>query len=72
MRINLLGFVLIQADESVQDIIASQSIIFTTFVIREVVLHRAGRKLLLETIDFVQEKNNGGLDKPSGVANRVE
>lgn len=46
--------------------------IVRTFVVREVVLHRAHGKLLLEPIDLVQEQNYAGLDEPPGIANAVE
>lgn len=72
MSINLLGLVLIQTDESVQDVVAGQGIVITTFVVREVVLHWADWELLLETINLVQEQNYRGLDEPSRVANGVE
>jgi len=72
MCVNLFCLVLVQTNESVQNVIAGHSVIFSTFVIREVVLHWADRQLLLETIDLVQEKNYRGLDKPSGIADRVK
>lgn len=68
VRVNLLRLVLVQADESVQDVVARGRIIITTLVIGEVVLHRADRQLLLESVDLVEEENDGGLDEPSGVA----
>ena len=43
-----------------------------TFVVGEVVLHRAHRKLLLESIDLVQEKDDGRLHEPPRVADGVE
>jgi hypothetical protein len=43
-----------------------------TFVIREVVLHRAYWQLLLETIDLVEEEDDGRLDEPSRVADGIE
>jgi hypothetical protein len=70
--VNLLGFVLVQADEPVQDVIASQGVVFAAFVIREVVLHGAGWQLLLKSIDLVQEQNDGSLDEPPGIANRIK
>ena len=63
---------LIQADKSVQDIVAGQCIIITTLVVRKVILHWAHWELLLETIDLVQEQNYRRLDEPSRVANRIE
>lgn len=72
MGIDLLGLVLIQTDESVEDIITSQSIIVTTLVIREVVLHGADGELGLETINLVQEQDNRGLDEPSRIADGIE
>jgi len=58
MGVDLLGFVLVQAYESIQDIVAGQIIIITTFVVREVVLHWADWELLLEAIDLVQEQDD--------------
>lgn len=72
MRVDLLRLVLIQAHESVEDIVASGGIVVTTFVIREVVLHWADRQLLLESVDLVEEQNNRRLDEPPRVANGVE
>lgn len=69
MRVDLLCLVLVQADESVKDVVACRRIVITTLVIGEVVLHRADRQLLLESVDLVEEENDGGLDEPSGVAN---
>jgi hypothetical protein len=43
-----------------------------TFIVGEVVLHRAHWELLLESVDLVQEKNDAGLDKPPGVADAVK
>jgi len=70
--VDLLGLVLVQADESVEDVVAGQSIVVTTFEVREVVLHGADWELLLESIDLVQEEDDGGLDEPAGVADRIE
>jgi hypothetical protein len=72
MGVDLLGLVLVQADESVQDVVAGQCVIITTFVVGEVVLHWTDWELLLEAIDLVQEENDRGLDKPSGIANGIE
>lgn len=72
MGIYLLGFVLVQADESVQDIVASQRIIVSSLVIWEVVLHWADWQLLLKSIDLVQEQDNRGLDEPSRVADGIK
>lgn len=72
MSVDLLGFMLVQAHKTVQDVVACSSIIRTALVIREIVLHGADRKLLLEAIDLVQEEDDAGLDKPSGVADAVE
>jgi len=70
--IDLLLLGLVQRDESVEDVVTSSRVIGTTFIVGEVVLHRADGQLLLESIDLVEEKNDGGLDEPPGVANRVE
>lgn len=42
------------------------------FIIREIVLHGGDREFLLKPVDFVQEQDDRGLDKPSGVADRVK
>lgn len=72
MRVDLLGLVLVQTDEAVEDIVASGGVVIATLVIGEVVLHRADGQLLLEPIDLVEEKNDRCLDKPPGVADGVE
>uniref|UniRef100_A0A1Y1LSX1 Uncharacterized protein n=1 Tax=Photinus pyralis TaxID=7054 RepID=A0A1Y1LSX1_PHOPY len=41
VSINLLGLMLIQADESVEDVVASRSIVVTTLIVGKIVLHRA-------------------------------
>lgn len=43
-----------------------------TIIIWEVILHWAHWKLLLESVDFVQEENDASLDKPPGVADAVK
>lgn len=70
--INLLRLVLVQGNESVQDIVAGRGIIRSTFIIREIVLHRGDREFLLKPVDLVQKQDDRGLDKPSGVADRVK
>lgn len=95
--IDLLGVVLIQAHESIQNVVTCGSIIrstclpvrraifgrirqerasskpgMRTFVVREIVLHGAHWKLLLEAINLVQEQNNTRLGKPSGITDAVE
>lgn len=69
VSVDLLSFVLIQADKAVQDVITSQGIIFTTLIIGKVVLHWADGELLLEAINLIQEQNDGSLDEPARVAN---
>jgi hypothetical protein len=56
-------------NKSVQDVVARGTVILTTLVVGEVVLHRRDRELLLETIDLVQEENYAGLCEPSAIAN---
>lgn len=43
-----------------------------TFVIREIVLHRAYGQLLLEAVDFVEKEDDGCLDEPARVADGIE
>lgn len=64
MCVDLLGLVLVQADEAVENVVASGSVVGASFVVREVVLHGADRQLLLESIDLVEEQNDRCLDKP--------
>ena len=72
MGVDLLLLCLVQRHEPVKDVVAGSSIVGTTLVIREIVLHRANRKLLLESVDLVEEENDRSLNEPSRVANRVE
>lgn len=82
--VDLLGLMLIQGYETVQDVIASRGIVRSTFskirclvmpsvrsnlvqltfIVREVVLHRADRQLLLEAVDLVQKQDDGRLHEP--------
>lgn len=64
MCVNLLGLVLVQADETVQDVVASSSVVGTALIVREVVLHGTDGQLLLESIDLVEEENDRCLDEP--------
>jgi hypothetical protein len=70
--VDLLLLGLVERHEAVQDVIASSGIVGTALVVREVILHRAHRELLLEAIDLVKEENDRRLHKPTRVANRVE
>ena len=72
MGVNLLSFVLVQGDEAVQNVIASQGIVLSALVIREVVLHWADGQLLLEAIDLVKEQDDGSLYKPSRIADGIK
>lgn len=72
MCVDLLGLVLVQADEAVKDVVAGSAVVVTTLVVGEVVLHGADGKLLLESIDLVEEQNDRSLDEPSRVADRIE
>lgn len=72
MGINLFCLVLVQADESVQDVVAGRRVVVAALVIGEVVLHRRNGELLLESINLVQEQDYRGLGEPPGVADRVE
>lgn len=70
--VDLLLFCLVQRNEPVENVVASRGVVGTPLVIREVVLHRAGRELLLEPVDLVEEENYGRLDEPPRVADRVK
>lgn len=72
MGVDLFRLVLVQANESIENVVASSSIVVTAFIVGEVVLHRADGQLLLETINLVEEQNDGCLDEPPGVADGVE
>jgi len=58
VSVDLLGLMLVQANESVQDVVACQCVIITTFVVGEVVLHWADWELLLEAINLVQKQDD--------------
>jgi hypothetical protein len=45
---------------------------FRTFIIWEIILHRANWQLFLEPVDLVQEQNDARLDKPSRIADAVK
>lgn len=72
MCVDLLRLVLVQADESVQDVVASRGVVITSLVVGEVVFHGADRQLFFEPIDLVQEQDYRRLDEPSRVADGVE
>ena len=72
MGIDLLGFVLVERDKTIENVVAGSSVVGATLVVGEIVLHRAHRELLFESINLVQEENDGCLDEPSRIANRVE
>lgn len=72
MRVDLLSLMLVETDEAVENVVARRSVVITTLVVREVILHRADGELLLEPIDLVEEKDDGRLDEPPGVADGVE
>lgn len=70
--VNLLLLGLVEGDKAVEDVVAGRGVVGTALVIREVVLHRAHGELLLETIDLVEEENDGSLHEPPRVADRVK
>lgn len=70
--VDLLVLVLVEADEAVQNVVASSGVVVTALVVGEVVLHGADGQLLLEAINLVEEENDGGLGEPAGVADGVE
>ena len=72
VRVDLFCLVLVETDKAVEDVIASCSVVWASLIVWEVVLHRADRKLLLESVDLVQEQNDTGLDEPPRVANTVK
>lgn len=72
MGVDLLCLMLVERDESVEDVVARGGVVRTTLVIGEVVLHGADGQLLLEPIDLVQEQNDRCLDKPPRVADGIE
>jgi hypothetical protein len=72
VSVNLLSLVLVEGDESVQDVVAGRSVVGAALVVGEVVLHGADGQLLLESIDLVKEQNDRCLDEPSRVADGVE
>lgn len=65
VSVDLLRLVLVQANEAVEDVVASSGVVVTTFVVWEVVLHGADGQLLLEAINLVEEENDRCLGEPS-------
>jgi hypothetical protein len=72
MGVNLLGLVLVERDEAVEDVVTCRSVVWATLVVGKIVLHRADGELLLESVDLVQEQDDRGLDEPPRVADGVE
>ena len=72
MGVDLLCLVLVERDESVEDVVAGSGVVWAALVVGEVVLHGADGQLLLEPVDLVQEQDDGCLDKPPRVADGVE
>jgi len=73
MSINLLGRSrLVERDKTMEEIIASHVVVVATLIVREVISKGRMREFLGEEIDLVQEQDDGGLDKPPGVANGIE
>lgn len=72
MRVDLLGLVLVETHETVQDVVAGCGVVVTALIVGKVVLHWADGQLFLESINLVQEQDYRCLDEPSGVANRVK
>lgn len=70
--VDLLLLGLVQRHEAVENVVTGGSVVGTTLVVGEVVLHGADGQLLLEAVDLVEEENDRGLDEPAGVANGVE
>lgn len=72
MGVDLLCLVLVETDKAIEDVIASGGVVGTALVVWEVVLHWADRKLLLESVDLVQEQNDACLHEPPRIADAVE
>ena len=70
--VDLLSLVLVEGDESVEDVVACGSVVGAALVIGEVVLHGADGELLLEAINLVKEQDDGCLDEPPRVADGIE
>jgi len=58
MSVDLFLLGLVERYKSVEDIVASGSIVRATLVVWEVILHWADRQLFLEAINLVQEEDN--------------
>lgn len=65
MRVYLLDFRLVERDEPVEDVVAGSIVVITTVIVGEIFVHRAKGKLILKTIDLVEEEDDGGLHEPA-------
>lgn len=72
VSVDLLGLVLVEADEAVEDVVAGGRVVDTALIVGEVVVHGADGQLLLEAINLVEEENDRCLCEPPRVADGVE
>lgn len=72
MSVDLLGIALIQADESLAEIIARLLEIGSALVIGEKVVYGRTFKFFSEQVDLVEEENDGSADEPARVADAVK
>ncbi|KAI3476293.1 hypothetical protein L1887_62130 [Cichorium endivia] len=67
-----LGVALVEADESVDNVLARCIVVCATGVVAKVVGHGRDGELLLEEVDLVEEEDDGRLDEPARVADAIE
>ena len=56
--VDLLCLMLVERDESVEDVVTRGGVVWATLVVGEVVLHGADGQLLLKSVDLVQEQDD--------------
>jgi hypothetical protein len=72
MGIDLLCLGLVQGQKLLQKELAGSVIVRTPGIFRKVLFNGAGQQLVLEPINLVEKEDDGGLDKPAAVADRVK
>jgi hypothetical protein len=70
--VDLLGSTCIESHKTLQEELASQFVLIPACEVREAIGQWALGQLFGKEVDLVQEQNNGRLNEPLGIADRVE